>query len=139
MDLHLTFFFFAVVAAFFFVDAWVPGTIEYSSFSQGNYTFNGKIVCLNNNSIGDEAKVTLYKVDNSTAMDFVDENKIGNDTFSLSIKDDLNVWTTTEMEFFIKFENCCGYWAIRIGGFLKNSTLVTYTLHDENMFADINA
>uniref|UniRef100_A0AC35F397 Uncharacterized protein n=1 Tax=Panagrolaimus sp. PS1159 TaxID=55785 RepID=A0AC35F397_9BILA len=93
MDRHLTLFFFAAfAAAFFIVDAWVPGTIEYSSFSQGNYTFNGKIICLNNNSIGDEAKVTLYKVDNSTAMDFVGEAKI-----------------------------------------------VTYTLHDENMFADIAA
>uniref|UniRef100_A0AC35GQG4 Transthyretin-like family protein n=1 Tax=Panagrolaimus sp. PS1159 TaxID=55785 RepID=A0AC35GQG4_9BILA len=112
--------------------------MEYSQFYQGNYVFRGLIICENRNKVGDDAKAILYELDDSTAMDYVTEDKVRNGRFRLIVKDDFNDWPTPRLELFIKFENCCGYyWTIRIGGFLKNSSLVSYTLHDDKMYASI--
>uniref|UniRef100_A0AC34GBN2 Uncharacterized protein n=1 Tax=Panagrolaimus sp. ES5 TaxID=591445 RepID=A0AC34GBN2_9BILA len=112
--------------------------MPYSSFKQGNYVFYGMIFCLNGNSVGDDARVILYEVDDHTSMDYVTEDRVRNQRFRLIVTEDYDDWPTPSLELFIQFENCCGYWwSKRVAGYLKNGTYVSYTLRDETLFADI--
>uniref|UniRef100_A0AC34FRI4 Uncharacterized protein n=1 Tax=Panagrolaimus sp. ES5 TaxID=591445 RepID=A0AC34FRI4_9BILA len=90
--------------------------------------------------MGSSCKAILYELDELSNPDFISEARPHGFTrkFTLKVKDDFDDWPTPTLELYIEFQDCCGYELSRkIGAYLKNGTFVSYTLRDDNMYADI--
>uniref|UniRef100_A0AC34FN13 Uncharacterized protein n=1 Tax=Panagrolaimus sp. ES5 TaxID=591445 RepID=A0AC34FN13_9BILA len=107
---------------------------KYTNFKAGyNYIFYGKIICENENPIGENAITSLIEVDEFSSDDVITVASVdSNGDFMVKVDSNYNDFPSSTLELKLKFKNCCGY-SDQFSGNLKNGTTNEYTLSDEGV------